>query len=52
LRLFLAETPKYAARVAKHRQKENEELYKVVDHVLDRFAKRGKKGREEARAQH
>jgi len=51
LRLFLAETPKYAARVAKHRQKGNQELYEVVDRVLERFARRGKKEREEARAQ-
>jgi uncharacterized protein (TIGR00661 family) len=43
LRLFLAEAPKYAARVAKHRQDGNKELLQVVDHLLERFARKAKK---------
>jgi len=43
LRLFLAEAPKYATRVAKHRQDGNKELFQVVDHLLDRFARKAKK---------
>jgi uncharacterized protein (TIGR00661 family) len=51
LRLFLAESPKYAARVAKHRQDGNRELFEVVDEVLDRFARKRKRWREaEAKA--
>jgi uncharacterized protein (TIGR00661 family) len=42
LRLFLKETPKYAARVARHKQDGNRELFDVVDHVLDRFRRRAK----------
>jgi uncharacterized protein (TIGR00661 family) len=42
LRLFLRETPKYASRLAKHRQDGNRELYDVVDRVLARFARKGK----------
>jgi uncharacterized protein (TIGR00661 family) len=40
LRLFLREAPKYASRVAKHRQDGNYELYDIVDRVLDRFARK------------
>jgi UDP:flavonoid glycosyltransferase YjiC (YdhE family) len=43
LRLFLREAPKYAARVAKHRQDGNRELFDVVDRVLDRFARKAKR---------
>jgi uncharacterized protein (TIGR00661 family) len=43
IRLFLHEAPKYAARVMKHRQNGNRELYAVVDHVLERFARKGKR---------
>jgi uncharacterized protein (TIGR00661 family) len=43
LRLFLRETPKYASRVAKHRQDGNQELYDVVDRVLSRFARKSAK---------
>ena len=39
----LHEAPKYAARVAKHRQDGNRELYDVVDRVLDRFARKAKR---------
>ena len=41
LGLFLNEQPRYAARVAKHKQKGNEELFDVVDRVLASVA--GKK---------
>jgi uncharacterized protein (TIGR00661 family) len=43
LRMFLAEVPKYAARVGRHRQDGNRELFGVVDRVLARFGKRGSK---------
>jgi uncharacterized protein (TIGR00661 family) len=45
VRLFLAEAPKYASRVAKHRQDGNDSLFDVVDGVLDRFARRNKRER-------
>jgi uncharacterized protein (TIGR00661 family) len=45
LRLFLAEAPKYANRVAKHRQDGNGSLFDVVDDVLDRFARKAKRAR-------
>jgi len=45
LRLFLAEAPKYASRVAKHRQDGNRELFDVVDGVLERFSRRTKRAR-------
>jgi uncharacterized protein (TIGR00661 family) len=48
LRMFLHEVPKYASRVARHRQDGNRELYDVVDRVLARFAKRGKRAQAEA----
>jgi uncharacterized protein (TIGR00661 family) len=43
LRLFLAEAPKYAARVAKHRQDGNRELLQVVDRLLERFARKARR---------
>ena len=46
LRLFLGEAPKYAARVAKHKQNGNGELFEVVDEVLARFERKKKKSRE------
>jgi uncharacterized protein (TIGR00661 family) len=46
LRLFLAESPKYAARVARHRQEGNRKLFEVVDEVIDRFARKRKRSRE------
>jgi uncharacterized protein (TIGR00661 family) len=45
LRLFLNEHARYAARVAKHKQKGNEELYAAVDRQMKRFAKKAKKRR-------
>jgi uncharacterized protein (TIGR00661 family) len=43
LRLFLNEAPKYAARVARHRQDGNRELYDVVDGALERMARKSKR---------
>lgn len=43
LALFLAEAPKYAARVARHKQNGNEELFLAVDRQLERFEKKSKK---------
>jgi uncharacterized protein (TIGR00661 family) len=48
LRLFLSEAPKYAAHVARHRQDGNKELFQVVDHLLERFARKAKKRATEA----
>jgi uncharacterized protein (TIGR00661 family) len=45
LRLFLDETPKYAARVAKHKQDGNRELFDVVDGALERFARKAKRNK-------
>ncbi len=36
LRLFLREAPKYASRVAKHRQDGNRKLFDTVDELIDR----------------
>ena len=49
LSLFLSESSKYAARVARHRQDGNEELYGVVDRVLDRMARKAKRNRDAER---
>jgi uncharacterized protein (TIGR00661 family) len=51
LRLFLRETPKYSSRVAKHRQDGNQELYDVVDRVLERFARKSAKRSKELEAE-
>lgn len=45
LRLFLRESPKYAARVAKHRQDGNREIFEVVDRVLERFARKARRAK-------
>jgi uncharacterized protein (TIGR00661 family) len=50
LRLFLDEAPKYAARVGKHKQDGNRELFEVVDRVLARFERKSIRGRAEAEA--
>jgi uncharacterized protein (TIGR00661 family) len=49
LRLFLEEAPKYAARVARHKQDGNRELYDAVDSFLARFVRRGKRSRANGR---
>jgi uncharacterized protein (TIGR00661 family) len=46
LRLFLKEAPKFAARVSRHRQDGNRELFDVVDRLLERFARKAKRARE------
>jgi uncharacterized protein (TIGR00661 family) len=48
LRLFLSESPKYAARVGRHRQDGNRELYHFVDRLLARFEHKAKKRAAEA----
>ena len=48
LRAFLHEAPKYASRVAKHKQDGNHELFDVVDRVLERFARKAKRGKSRA----
>jgi uncharacterized protein (TIGR00661 family) len=45
VRLFLRETPKYAARVDKHRQDGNREVFDVVDRVLEQVDRKGKRGK-------
>jgi len=45
LRLFLNEAPKYAARVSRHRQDGNQELYKVVDDTLERMTRKARRDR-------
>ncbi len=42
LGLFLQEAPKYAARIAKHKQDGNRELFDVVDILLARFARKAR----------
>ena len=46
LSLFLREAPKYAARVAKHRQDGNRELFDVVDDLLERFGRKAKRDKQ------
>jgi uncharacterized protein (TIGR00661 family) len=48
LRLFLAEAPKYAASVTKHRQDGNRALFDRVDRLLERFAHKAKRGKARA----
>jgi uncharacterized protein (TIGR00661 family) len=48
LRLFLREAPKYASRVAKHRQDGNREMFDVVDSVLERFSRKAKRSKHAA----
>jgi uncharacterized protein (TIGR00661 family) len=45
LRLFLAETPKYAAHVSRHKQDGNQVLFDLVDRLLERFARKAKRER-------
>lgn len=46
LRLFLREAPKYAVRVAKHRQEGNRLLFNVVDRILHRFERRSRRAQD------
>lgn len=46
LRIFLRESPKYAGRVAKHRQDGNRVLFDVVDRILHRFERKSKRSRD------
>jgi uncharacterized protein (TIGR00661 family) len=50
LRLFLDETPKYAARVGKHKQDGNRELFDIVDASMERFARKARRNRADAEA--
>jgi uncharacterized protein (TIGR00661 family) len=44
LRLFLRETPRYAARVVRgHQQDGNRDLYRVVDRLLERWSRKSKR---------
>ncbi|HSQ62771.1 MAG TPA: MJ1255/VC2487 family glycosyltransferase [Polyangiaceae bacterium] len=45
LRLFLNERDRYAARIAKHKQNGNEELFRAVDALVQKLGKKGKKRR-------
>jgi uncharacterized protein (TIGR00661 family) len=49
LRLFLAETPKYASRLAKHKQDGNRELFTLVDRLLERFGHKKKRSKDHGR---
>jgi len=46
LRAFLAEAPKFGARLAKHKQDGNRELFGLVDKLLERFAHKAKRLKE------
>jgi uncharacterized protein (TIGR00661 family) len=43
LRTFLLEAPKFAARLGKHKQDGNRELFALVDKLLERFAHKAKR---------
>jgi uncharacterized protein (TIGR00661 family) len=49
LRLFLSEAPKYATRLAKHKQDGNRELFTLVDRLLERLAHKKKHSKEHRR---
>jgi uncharacterized protein (TIGR00661 family) len=49
LRLFLSEAPKYAMRLAKHKQDGNRELFALVDRLLERLAHKKKHSKEHRR---
>ena len=46
LSLFLDEGSKYASRVARHKQEGNRELFGVIEHQLDRIARKAKRERD------
>ena len=45
LRLFLAEAPKFAARLTKHKQDGNHELFALVDRLLERLTHKKKRSK-------
>jgi uncharacterized protein (TIGR00661 family) len=49
LRLFLSEAPKYASRLAKHKQDGNRDLFALVDRLLERFEHKRKRSKDRAR---
>jgi len=49
LRLFLSEASKYAARLAKHKQDGNRELFILVDRLLERLAHKKKRSKNHVR---
>jgi uncharacterized protein (TIGR00661 family) len=49
LRLFLTEAPKYAARLAKHKQDGNRDLFTLVDRLLERMGHKKKRSKEQGR---
>jgi uncharacterized protein (TIGR00661 family) len=49
LRLFLTEAPKYAARLAKHKQDGNRDLFTLVDRLLERLGHKKKRSKEHVR---
>ena len=49
LRLFLSEACKYAARLAKHKQDGNRELFILVDRLLERLAHKKKRSKNHVR---
>jgi uncharacterized protein (TIGR00661 family) len=49
LRLFLTEAPKYAARLAKHKQDGNRDLFTLVDRLLERLGHKKKRSKEHGR---
>jgi uncharacterized protein (TIGR00661 family) len=49
LRVFLAEAPKFASRLAKHKQDGNRDLFALVDKLLERFAHKAKRAKEKSK---
>ena len=49
LRVFLVEAPKFASRLAKHKQDGNRDLFAIVDKLLERFAHKAKRAKEKAK---
>ncbi len=49
LNVFLGETPKYAARLAKHKQDGNKDLFGQVDRLLERYAHKIKRAKERSK---
>jgi uncharacterized protein (TIGR00661 family) len=49
LRVFLREAPKFASRLAKHKQDGNRDLFDHVDALLERFSHKVKRAKERAK---